>query len=86
MKVRNNVECDTLDEIITLLGDPNRIGKDITWVAKNYSAKQLILDLRKVQESLNQGLPDEFVEASREAMIEIIFNGGTPYVSAKTGK
>lgn len=49
MKIRDNKSFDTLDEIVQYLGDPNRVGKDNTWVAKNYSLSQLIKDLTKVK-------------------------------------
>lgn len=53
MKTRDNKSFDTLDEIVQYLGDPGRVGKDNTWVAKNYSLAQLIKDLQKVQEKTN---------------------------------
>lgn len=53
MKIRLNKSFDTLEEIVQYLGDPERVGKDITWVAKNYSLAQLIKDLQKVQEKTN---------------------------------
>ena len=54
MKIRDNKVFDNLDEIVQHLGDPERVGKDITWVAKNYSLAQLIKDLRKVQADKNE--------------------------------
>lgn len=51
MKTRDNKSFDTLEEIVQYLGDPERVGKDNTWVAKNYSLAQLIKDLQKVQET-----------------------------------
>lgn len=53
MKIRSNNSFDKLAEIVQHLGDPERVGKDNTWVAKNYSLAQLIKDLRKVQEKIN---------------------------------
>lgn len=50
MKTRDNKSFDTLEEIVQYLGDPERVGKDNTWVAKNYSLAQLIRDLQKVKE------------------------------------
>ena len=49
MKIRSNNSFDTLSEIVQYLGDPERVGKDNTWVAKNYSLAQLIKDLTKVE-------------------------------------
>lgn len=49
MKIRSNNSFDTLEEIVQYLGDPERVGKDNTWVAKNYSLAQLIKDLQKVK-------------------------------------
>jgi|AGFS01.1.fsa_nt_gi hypothetical protein len=53
MKTRDNKSFDTLEEIVQYLGDPERVGKDNTWVAKNYSLAQLIRDLQKVKEKDN---------------------------------
>ncbi len=53
MKTRDNKSFDTLEEIVQYLGDPERVGKDNTWVAKNYSLAQLIKDLQKVKEKIN---------------------------------
>lgn len=53
MKIRSNKSFDTLEEIVQYLGDPGRVGKDNTWVAKNYSLAQLIKDLQKVKEKTN---------------------------------
>ncbi|MGL5281384.1 MAG: hypothetical protein ACRC8W_06410 [Plesiomonas shigelloides] len=50
MKIRSNKSFDTLEEIVQYLGDPERVGKDNTWVAKNYSLAQLIKDLTKIKE------------------------------------
>lgn len=55
MKIRSNKSFDTLEEIVQYLGDPERVGKDNTWVAKNYSLAQLIRDLQKVKEN-NDGV------------------------------
>ena len=57
MKIRDNKSFDTLAEIVQYLGDPERVGKDNTWVAKNYSLAQLIYDLQKVQEKENADEP-----------------------------
>lgn len=51
MKIRSNNSFDKLSEILQHLGDPERVGKDNTWVAKNYSLAQLIKDLQKVKET-----------------------------------
>lgn len=51
MKTRENKSFDKLEDIIQYLGDPERVGKDNTWVAKNYSLAQLIKDLREVNEN-----------------------------------
>ncbi|QEG12127.1 hypothetical protein OMEGA_59 [Klebsiella phage vB_KaeM_KaOmega] len=51
MKIRPNKSFDTLEEIVQYLGDPERVGKDNTWVAKNYSLAQLIKDLTKIKET-----------------------------------
>jgi len=45
-------ECGNIDEVLEALGDPNRVGKGQTWVGKDYSLKQLILDLRKIKEGM----------------------------------
>lgn len=50
--MRNNKECETIDEVLEALGDPNRVGKGGTWVGKDYSLKQLILDLQKIKEGM----------------------------------
>ncbi|QGZ16341.1 hypothetical protein Hena1_01910 [Erwinia phage Hena1] len=49
MRHRDKEEFDNLDDILYHLGDPERVGKNMTWVAKNYSLQQLILDLRKLR-------------------------------------
>ena len=49
MKIRENKSFDKLAEIVKYLGDPGRVGKDNTWVAKNYSLAQLIYDLQQVE-------------------------------------
>lgn len=49
MKIRENKTFDSLGEIIEYLGDPERVGKSNTWVAKNYSLAQLIYDLQDVK-------------------------------------
>lgn len=51
MKIRSNNSFGTLEEIVQYLGDPERVGKDNTWVAKNYSLAQLIKDLTKIKET-----------------------------------
>lgn len=51
MKTRDNKSFDTLEEIVQYLCDPERVGKDNTWVAKNYSLAQLIKDLTKIKET-----------------------------------
>lgn len=51
MKIRSNSSFDTLEEIVQYLGDPERVDKDNTWVAKNYSLAQLIKGLQKVKET-----------------------------------
>lgn len=51
MKTRENKSFDKLEDIIQYLGDPGRVGKDNTWVAKNYSLAQLIKDLREVNKN-----------------------------------
>lgn len=53
MKIRDNKSFDKLSEILQHLGDPERVGKDNTWVAKNYSLAQLIKDLQKVKEKID---------------------------------
>lgn len=54
MKTRDNKSFDTLEEIVKYLGDSERVGKDNTWVAKNYSLAQLIRDLQRVKEKTNE--------------------------------
>jgi len=54
MKHRDNKSFDNLPDIVQYLGNPERIGADNTWVAKNYSLAQLIKDLTEVQEQLNE--------------------------------
>lgn len=49
MKISENKTFDSLGEIIEHLGDPERVGKSNTWVAKNYSLTQLIYDLQDVK-------------------------------------
>ena len=56
MKIRDNKTFDNLDEIVEYLGDPERVGKNMTWVAKNYSLAQLIYDLREVKNKLENGV------------------------------
>lgn len=53
MKIRSNNSFDTLEEIVQYLGDPERVGKDNTWVAKNYLLAHLIKDLQKVKRKDN---------------------------------
>lgn len=53
MKHRDNKSFDNLPDIVQYLGNPERIGADNTWVAKNYSLAQLIKDLQKVKEKIN---------------------------------
>jgi len=50
MKKRDYESFDTLEDILKHLGDPDRVGKSGTWVAKNYSLSQLIKDLQKLKE------------------------------------
>lgn len=52
MKIRDNKTFDNLNDILGHLGDPTGVGKDNTWVAKNYSLAQLILDLTKIKSEL----------------------------------
>lgn len=59
MKIRDNKTFDNLDEIIEYLGDPDRVGKDNTWVAKNYSLSQLIYDLKEVKNKSEKVLTDK---------------------------
>lgn len=54
MKIRDNKTFDNLDEILEHLGDPERVGKNMTWVAKNYSLAQLIYDLKEIKKKINQ--------------------------------
>ncbi|QEQ94871.1 hypothetical protein pEaSNUABM56_00072 [Erwinia phage pEa_SNUABM_56] len=56
MKIRENKTFDTLEELVQYLGDPERVGKNNTWVAKNYSLAQLIYDLRRINEQDNDQL------------------------------
>lgn len=49
MRHRDKEEFDNLDDILHHLGNPERVGKNTTWVAKNYSLQQLILDLQKLR-------------------------------------
>ena len=56
MKIRDNKTFDNLDEIAEYLGDPERVGKNMTWVAKNYSLAQLIYDLREVKNKLENSV------------------------------
>ena len=59
MKIRDNKTFDNLDEIVEYLGDPERVGKNMTWVAKNYSLAQLINDLQEVKNKLENGVDRE---------------------------
>lgn len=56
MKIRDNKSFDSLDEIVEYLGDPERVGKNMAWVAKNYSLAQLIYDLREVKNKLENSV------------------------------
>ena len=59
MKIRDNKSFDNLDEIVEYLGDPEKVGKNMTWVAKNYSLAQLIYDLRGVKNKLENSVDRE---------------------------
>lgn len=52
MKIRDNKSFDKLGDILDHLGDPRRVGRNNTWVAKNYSLAQLITDLTKIKSKL----------------------------------
>lgn len=53
MKHRDKESFANLEDILLHLGSPDRIGTEITWVAKNYSLSQLIKDLTKLKEKNN---------------------------------
>ncbi len=44
----------SLEDVIKLLGDPDKVGKNMTWVGVDYSLRDLILDLREVQKAHQQ--------------------------------
>lgn len=50
---RDYEKFDNLVDILHHLGDANRTGKNVTWVAKNYSLSQLIKDLQQIEEKQN---------------------------------
>lgn len=50
--VRNRLT--SLEDVIKLLGDPDKVGKNMTWVGVDYSLRDLILDLREVQKAHQQ--------------------------------
>lgn len=41
-----------LDKVLELLKDPNKVGKNQVWVGEDYSLRDLILDLRSINDSL----------------------------------
>ena len=45
-KIPTRERLTSLEEVLKVLGDPERIGRDITYCAKGYSVKDLILDLQ----------------------------------------
>lgn len=46
----------SLEEVLKVLGDPERIGRDITYCAKSYSVKDLILDLQLIHTDANKDM------------------------------
>lgn len=44
----------SLEDVIKLLGNPDKVGKNMTWVGNDYSLRDLILDLREVQNAHQQ--------------------------------
>lgn len=48
MRNRNLNSFNNLRELVEFLGDPNRVGRNNTWIAKNYNTEQLIKDLRNM--------------------------------------
>ena len=52
---------DTIEDILTILGDPDKVGKNQVWVGKDYSLRDLILDLKQVQEA--QDLDGKYQDA-----------------------
>lgn len=51
MRVRNSNSFSSLPEILDHLGSPDRTGLASTWVGKDYSLKQLILDLTDISDN-----------------------------------
>lgn len=39
--------AESLEEIIQKLGNPDKVGKNNVWVGKDYSLRDLILDLQQ---------------------------------------
>lgn len=54
MKHRDLNSFSSIEELLTFLGDPNRIGRNNTWIAKNYNVSQLIKDLHKINKEENK--------------------------------
>ena len=48
MRYRDLNSFDNLNDLVNFLGDPNRVGRNNTWIAKNYNTEQLIKDLRNI--------------------------------------
>lgn len=48
MRNRDLNSFETLGDLVNFLGDENRIGRDNTWIGKNYNVQQLIKDLKKI--------------------------------------
>ena len=58
MSTRPETErCYSVSDIIEKLGNENKIGKNQIWVAKNYSLKDLIEDLKEIDSSDDNWLP-----------------------------
>lgn len=54
MRHRELNSFSTIKEILNFLGDSNRVGRDNTWIAKNYNVSQLIKDLHKIHKEENK--------------------------------
>lgn len=43
-------QLTSLQEILEALGDPDKVGKNQVWVGKDYSLRDLIVDLQKLKD------------------------------------
>ncbi len=49
MRHREMNSFESIEDIVKFFGDPNRLGRSSTWVGKNYSLSQLIIDLQNIE-------------------------------------